>query len=315
MKRLFISYSHVQANWVREFLCPVLIAGGTEVLLDTQRFEAGFALNDQIDKLQDKADLTVAVLSNDYVRSRYCKRELRRAVERDPTFELGRVVPVLKESCKLPTRLADREVLTIDLRQDNNSSSWQQLLRACGAHVGCCPSEWLRARDELVMQLAQGQSVNLVARGNLKWRPLIQDVQRILRESHGGARLGIVDLDSGAAASRRGFLEEMLRKSDVIADLPPGGAKDSFNEDLVEFARAMMRKEARVLLALQHFDRVVAPDRDYSTSLFAALRDLISCERKLCLLVHSRVPFLELLPKDHALSSLTQVRNVELQGS
>jgi hypothetical protein len=82
----------------------------------------------------------------------------------------------------------------------------------------------------------------------------------------------------------------------------------------VAFTRNLKSRAAPALVALQHFDCALLPDREYGISLFAAVRDLISTERKLCVLIHSKKPFLELLPHNHAFSSLTQLRVVELQG-
>jgi hypothetical protein len=40
-KSVFISYSHQQGEWVWNALVPCLKAGGAEVLIDRERFEAG----------------------------------------------------------------------------------------------------------------------------------------------------------------------------------------------------------------------------------------------------------------------------------
>ena len=126
-----------------------------------------------------------------------------------------------------------------------------------------------------------------------------------------GVQLGIVELHSGATASRRGLLEEMLRACGSERGLPPSAQ----NEDLVAFTRALRQRERPALLALQHFDYALQPGRSSDANLFSALRDLVSVDRKLCLLIHSKRPFLELLPADHPLSSLTQLCLVELVGA
>ena len=50
---------------------------------------------------------------------------------------------------------------------------------------------------------------------------------------------------------------------------------------------------------------------EYGVDLCATLRDLVE-RRQLVLLIQSRRGFVELLPKDHPLSSLTQLQTVEL---
>ncbi len=39
--KVFVSYSHKQGTWVWERLVPVLRAGGVDVRIDRERFEAG----------------------------------------------------------------------------------------------------------------------------------------------------------------------------------------------------------------------------------------------------------------------------------
>ena len=54
--KVFVSYSHQQGAWVRDALVPVLRASGADVLVDWERFKAGFAVAGQMDGTQDKAD-------------------------------------------------------------------------------------------------------------------------------------------------------------------------------------------------------------------------------------------------------------------
>ena len=42
--KIFVSYSHRQGEWVRDALVPVLRASGSEILIDWERFKAGFAV-------------------------------------------------------------------------------------------------------------------------------------------------------------------------------------------------------------------------------------------------------------------------------
>ena len=94
MTKVFVSYCHCQGNWVWERLAPCLKAGGAEVLIDRERFVLGKALIGQMDALQDQADKHLLVLSDDYLRSAYCRHEMDRAIALDPDFNLGVVIPL-----------------------------------------------------------------------------------------------------------------------------------------------------------------------------------------------------------------------------
>jgi hypothetical protein len=74
LKKVFVSYSWKQGEWVGDRLYPCQVAGGAEVLIDRKRFDAGLALFDQIDKTQDSAE--VHVLSIAMCRPRFAVRTL-----------------------------------------------------------------------------------------------------------------------------------------------------------------------------------------------------------------------------------------------
>ena len=309
MTRVFVSYSHRQTDWVFDELCVILGAAGADVLVDAAQFEAGRPVLGQMDAVQASADVHVLVLSPDYVASDYCMHELRKAVAFDPTLEQGKVIPVWRIEQMRPPELAVNP-LCVDLRETGTHAAdaqWQLLLRACGADVRCKVSAWQNARRAIVERLQAGTSINLVVRAKARWRPLIERVRADLEAARPCRRLGIVDLNAGTTASRRGFLQEILQATGTNGVLP-----HETNEDLVEFTRALRRRGDAALVALQHFDNAGRLERHYGVDLFAALRDLVSNDRKLCLLIQSRVPFVELLPPGHALSSLTQVQYVEL---
>ena len=64
---IFISYSHQQGTWVWDRLVPSLRAGGVEVLIDRECFEAGRAVVGQMDETQDAAARQMLVFSPDYL--------------------------------------------------------------------------------------------------------------------------------------------------------------------------------------------------------------------------------------------------------
>lgn len=299
-RKVFVSYSHRQGDWVWDRLVPVLKAGGADVLIDRERFEAGRALSGQMDAIQDAADVNVLVLSPEYLASDACLHEMERAIARDLRFENGTVVPLKRVEVELPEAILQPNPLYADLTDDRVAKPWDLLLRACSADLGTDAPAWLQARDETRRFLERGQSVNLVVDGAVAWRELLADLKRGEL-----ADLVQVDLDKGTTASRRGLIAEILGRFGMSTLVPPEP------EDLVALDRFLSARR-RSRLALTHFD-MTAHRPAYGVDLFAALRYLVTESRQLVLLVQSRRPFATLLPVGHPLSE-SGLQTVELRG-
>jgi hypothetical protein len=304
-KKVFISYSHAQGDWVRNRLVPCLEAGGTEVLIDHERFEAAKSLVGQMDSTQDAAEASVLLLSPEYLQSPNCCHEMERAIARDPHFQSGSVIPVKRVECKLPDAIQRPNPLHVDLRDDKDPVGWGLLLKACGADLGTVAPDWLKARDDMVEYLGRGQSVNVIVRGKVRWRPLINHVTNSFFKG-----FGIVNLDSGATVSREGLVTEILRACGLRTDVL------RIPNDLGPFTR-ISERDALSRVALLHFDNIA--HRNYGPDLFASLRHLVMDQRKLVLLIASRSPFetilsqARFLPSDYS-SSRIDFKTVELIG-
>ena len=306
-KKVFISYSHAQSDWVLRRLVPCLEAGGTEVLIDRERFEAAKRLVGQMDSTQDAADATVLVFSPEYLGSANCLHEMRRAVARDPSFEHGSAIPVKRVDCELPESILQPNPVYVDIRDDRDPAPWDLLLQACDADLGTAPPDWLRARDEVVLHLERNQSVNLVVKGKVKWREL---VHHVARKTPGSSTFGIVDLDSPATVSRQGLVAELLKAC--------GLASVARNADGLEALNRISERDTVYKLAILHFDNVV--QRKYGPDLFSSLRYLTMDRRKLVLMVVSRSPFATVLARTPAMpadyeSSRIDLKTVELHGT
>ena len=301
IKRVFISYSRRQGNWVWNRLKPCLEGGGATVLIDRERFDVGYALVGQMDNVQDTADVNVLVLSRDYLKSKFCQHEMDRAILRDPSFRNGVVIPVCLDDCKLPQKIKRPNPVHVDLRHKMDEEQWELLMRGCGADLGVPPPNWLRAKDEIVRWLQRKESVNLLTGSGVKWRPLLNHIRETAIP-----HLRIVDLESPGTASRRGLLVQILREYGQKPALPDKP------DDLVEFGR-MLESLPSSRLALVHFDNVLQRHGEYGVDLFAALRFLALTQKKLVLLIQSRSPLASLLPANHPLSEM-DVKTSELKG-
>jgi hypothetical protein len=130
-----------------------------------------------MDATQDAAEICVLVLSPDYLDSPYCQHEMDRAIARDPQFQQGCVIPLLRAPSLLPDAIRRPNPLYVDLSNDKEPAPWKLLLDACGADLGATAPEWLKARDDIVGFLERDKSVNLVVKGNPKWRQPIDHIR------------------------------------------------------------------------------------------------------------------------------------------
>ncbi len=301
-RSVFVSYSHQQGDWVWGRLVPVLKAAGVEVLIDLERFKAGGALYPQMDAIQDKADMSLLVLSPEYLASDPCQHEMNRAIAKNPTFDPATLsaLPLLRVKCPLPAPIQKANPLWISLEDDTLEGPWDKLLEACKGDLVPPAPAWLAARDETRTLLERGQSVNLEVTDGAAWRQLLEALK-----NDGLPDLAIVDLHQGRTADRRGLVEEILHRCGGTVKVPVAPA------DLGVLDRFLTRCPSRV--ALTHFDILEPRQESYGLDLFAALRDLVSERRLLTLLAISRTPAAQLFPHDHPFSAL-DLKTVLLRG-
>lgn len=282
---VFLSYCHAQADWVRTRLLPCLKAGGVEVRIDVERFRSGVALERQMDAEQDASDKHLLVLSTEYLASKACQREMKRAIAKDRGFRNGIVIPVRRAPCALPPSITIPNPLWIEMIDDRQPAPWARLLADCGADLGTSALTWLQARDEAARQLQNGDSFNFVVRDGVKtraWEALLADVQDIV----GG--LPRVDLASATAGSRSWLVRDMLEALGLSRAVPERP------NDLPTLAQAV-KADAGRWLGLTRFHHVPA-HADLDDELFIALRDLVQLKKHLRVAIQSRVPLSALLP-------------------
>lgn len=303
-KRVFVSYSHRQGRWVWERLVPILRAAGcAEVLIDRERFRAGRGVKGQMDATQDQADVSLLVLTPDYLASDYCRHEMARTLAADPDFSRDKVLPVKRADCDLSAfRRAHDPPLWVDLTNDAEPAPWALLLKSLDATaLNTSAPHWLDVRDEIVRKLRdQKQSVNLVVHGLPNWHALRDHLKEEWLP-----RLAIVNLNAPATATLPGLVGAILRAYGFAMDVPTGNAS-------VAALDALESVSGQLLLAFTHFDNVRSSERAYGPEIFFWLCYLINDQRKMVLLAESRLPAKELLPRDHPLSGL-HFHTVELR--
>lgn len=301
-KRIFISYSHAQSDWVTTRLAPLLRASGSPIIRDLEASDAGVALNPQMDKWVDDGDVMLAVISPQYLASTACRYEWARAVARDPGFASGRLVPILLAGDRLPPEMTGPNPIYVDLREEHFADRddptvnghWEKVLQATGGEVGVPPLAWLNALTRTVELIRNQQSVNLVASNPAKWRELLRESKTLLGD------LPIIDLgDVVNRRTKRGFLEKMLEALALHHALPaePG-------EDVYQFSQRV-RTGRHARLGVAHFEACWRWS-DVDGELFDTLRhhttrDLNTDHIDLSLIVHSTTA-MQSLPDHHPVS-------------
>ena len=128
-KDFFISYSNIDENWAVWIAWQLEEAGYTT---DIQAWDFG-AGSDFVEKMHDatiNAERTIAVLSNDYLKSAFAQAEWRVAFSRDPRGEKGMLVPVRVGECSPEGLLRSR--VYIDLVGLTPALAKNKLLKGIG---------------------------------------------------------------------------------------------------------------------------------------------------------------------------------------
>jgi tetratricopeptide (TPR) repeat protein len=103
----FMSYTGVNRSWA-EWIGVQLEAAGYTTVLQAWDFRPGSDFLHQMQEATSTAGRTIAVLSPAYFGSEFGEAEWRAAFVKDPTGELGLLVPVRVQECEPPGLLASR---------------------------------------------------------------------------------------------------------------------------------------------------------------------------------------------------------------
>ena len=157
------------------------------------------------------------------------------------------------------------------------------------------PVETSSVYQDLVQHFCrQGNSVNLIVKGELDWRALIHRIQ-----SEELKNLLILDLGEPGAETRQWVISRFCELLGCRASIP------GKPHDLAVFGDAI-RNHQPTHLALLHADWLFDRHEEYGIEFCNALRWMAN-DRKWPLLIHSKVPYPRLiphLPKNHPLSEL-----------
>ncbi len=102
---VFISYSHRDETWVRNWLVPRLEHLGVVVCIDYKDFEPGAPSITEMERAVQTSHKTLVIITPSYLESEWTEFEAVMAQTLDPAARARRVIPLLLEKTALPLRL------------------------------------------------------------------------------------------------------------------------------------------------------------------------------------------------------------------
>lgn len=105
---VFISYSHRNKEWVRDWLLPQLKSTGLKVCIDHESFAPGAPLLTEMERAVLQSRKTIAILTPAYIAGGSGWTEFENILLQtlDPAAQRRRLIPLLLEQCELPIRLS-----------------------------------------------------------------------------------------------------------------------------------------------------------------------------------------------------------------
>lgn len=126
---VFVSYSHVDSEWVWDWLVPRLKRAGLTVCTDRENFDPGVPSLVNMENAIFASRHTLLVLTSAWVQSEWTCYEALLTQSEDPVGLRQRALPVLREPCDLPPRIAMLTYLDFTGRSDIDLE-WGRLLDA-----------------------------------------------------------------------------------------------------------------------------------------------------------------------------------------
>ena len=96
---VYISYTENKADWVYDYLKPLIESWGSQVILHEEDMIPGYTVSGERQRLILQARRVVLVVSSDYSSSPWCLYELQHAITKEPAMFKGRIIPVMVDGC------------------------------------------------------------------------------------------------------------------------------------------------------------------------------------------------------------------------
>ena len=128
---VFISYSHADSDWVFEWLVPRLKDAGLKVCTDQESFELGVPALINMENAVATSRHTLLVLTPAYLASEWTMYEQILTQTQDPIGLRQRTIPVLRQPCQPPMRIAMLTYADLTGKRDAEAE-FAKIVRALG---------------------------------------------------------------------------------------------------------------------------------------------------------------------------------------
>ncbi|XP_031563266.1 fibroblast growth factor receptor 3-like [Actinia tenebrosa] len=127
----FVTYNSQDFNWVEKNLLPLLEKNGIDLCIHYRNFEPGVAIHENMVNSVYRSRVVIVVMSNNYMKSKYCRAELDYAVHRsleehgtNPLIILC-IDPDIKKN-RLPKEIKNKTFL--DFTSNVEKATWEKRL-------------------------------------------------------------------------------------------------------------------------------------------------------------------------------------------
>lgn len=172
---VFISYSHKDEEWIKNWLVPGLDENGLKVAVDYRDFEIGVPSMINMERKIEQSRHTILVLTPAWVESEYTAFESLLVQTQDPSGLKRRLLPIMRKWCDPPDRI---EILTyVDFTR---KSRWNEALSRLVAAIRDEPVTPIDVKPRKRWPYVAGSAGLLILVTFLLWAFLIPDSARVV---------------------------------------------------------------------------------------------------------------------------------------
>lgn len=148
MRDLFISYSHNDIKWVKDFLIPMIESWQLEFAIDHADFLPGRPLVSTIHKFINTSKHVLFICTQSFLASPFCQEELEVARHQDPGSLKSKAIALVLDKNAVPSLL--RTTVWCNLSERiYDTAEWKKLCKALGGKWSSASDRILTSQNDL----------------------------------------------------------------------------------------------------------------------------------------------------------------------